>query len=190
MFEILLILGFVVFWGLLTYLTEGDESPTFALVLIALAAGLAAYLSGVTWASILAYLPVLVYGAVAYVAIGVLWSVTRWAFYVHRLAERYRELRADFLGSRPGSDIETDTQARNELKRLVIQRLRVSHLPPSLSQSKAKLYAWLVLWPFSATWTLTHEPARIVFAWAHRTAMSTYRRISDYYFREFSKDFD
>lgn len=190
MLELLLIVGFLCFWGVITYLAEGDESPTFALVLIALAIGLVVYFQGVTWAGFLATLPLILYGALAYVAIGVLWSVARWTFYVRRLSETYGALRAQFLADNPGIHPDMDAARRAEMKRYIGSRMRLSQVPPSLSASKSKLYGWLVLWPFSATWTLTHEPARIVFNWAHGLAQSTYRRIADYYFREFSKDFD
>lgn len=60
--------------------------------------------------------------------------------------------------------------------------------PLKVSDYKAKIYGWLIFWPFSATWTIFNDPIRHFANFVFHNISGTLQKISDNAYKDYQKD--
>lgn len=140
------------------------------------AAGLVAHFAHVvdfhsvfsSWQSVLMYIGL-------YVAVGIVWSFVKWAFYTNNWAneqvERIKTARADFLKKK---NVESDTvpdsmkddwmQFRQEFFRTKDEYGRKINFSEEITvlSNVERILIWCLYWPFSMLWTLIDDPIRAI----------------------------
>lgn len=130
--------------------------------------------------------------AVAYLVLGTVWGVVKWAFFTRKLAheseEVYLTIKRRFLRHKKIvlEDLSiTDPvpeHLREEWKTFLAQDYEGSKLvvePPQVSQHKARIMGWMTFWPVSLTWTLLNDPVRAAFQHIYASISSTLQDISN-----------
>lgn len=107
-----------------------------------------------------------------YVASGVAWSFVKWFSFLMRFRDVLKEVKVK------GSDHYGASSYRGVslLKR------------PAAAESKGKITAWMIFWPFSAVGTVLNDPVRRLFAFLFGRFKHLYQRMSDRVFKDV--DFD
>lgn len=115
----------------------------------------------------------------AYFAVGAMWGVVKWYFWLQRLRRKMLE----FKREHPGMD---DADA--------IRFLRSAgagpSMPPQVSEHKARIIGWMALWPASMVWTVLNDPVRRVFEEIYDRIGGGLQRMSNRIFGEFITDKD
>jgi hypothetical protein len=96
----------------------------------------------------------------AYIGIGVTWSIAKWYFYVLDLRDKYMtrspEYRRDLYKS------STDMQC-----------------------NKTRIINWMMYWPISAIWTLINQPFRRLFLYLYGRFEKVFVSITDHIGKDF-----
>jgi hypothetical protein len=87
-----------------------------------------------------------------YLAIGTVWSVVKWYFYLINLREEFREYRT---------------------------LLNSDGLKFNVKYNKERILSWMTYWPFSAVWTLINDPIKKTFQKIFKSLESKFQKISD-----------
>jgi hypothetical protein len=131
-------------------------------------------------------------GAAGYFALGTLWAIAKWWFYVREQRAWYDELRAAFLrvyGYEPQSAMPEELQhswqnclasAKKNGQRLVVRPLAARH--------KADILRWMTYWPWSFTWTMLKDPVRKAFLTIYHNIAEYLQEISDRAFKGVEAD--
>lgn len=131
--------------------------------------GLIAFLTFAGRIPVLAYItdhPVeIIFYGLGYIAIGFIWGVIRWAFYVSSCNHKFEQQ----LTLRKADDRYFDAQ----------YIARVSDLNPKVSDHEADLLRWMTYWPFSALWTLVNDPFSKGVKWLFDETQGAFVYISD-----------
>ncbi len=96
-----------------------------------------------------------------YAGIGVVWAVLRWSFWVGDLMYYHRVRIQSFKTVNkvtviaPGSDLEA--KLFQNLSDNTPMRWG-GKVPPDVYDNKTRICFWIGYWPFSAAWTLIHNP--------------------------------
>lgn len=109
-------------------------------------------------------LSTLVAGLIAYFVLGTGWAVAKWYFFLIAARDWY-------------------AAHRNEIDRGYMPPNRFfrsrDDVPPRVANHKARITMWIAYWPWSAFWTLTHDPiTKAVVAIYHRIG-GLLQRMSD-----------
>lgn len=106
---------------------------------------------------------------IGYFAVGSIWSIIKWYFFMKRLSWAYIEMRGTFLRAN-GYPKATETwQVPENLRDKWLGQ--VLHTPGGwlsvrdviearVSNHKKRIMIWISYWPFSALWTLIDDPFR------------------------------
>lgn len=100
-----------------------------------------------------------------YFAVGTIWAVVRWAFWVQKLMDRLKPSIEFFETTRaPQAAVAKGT---DQYKSMLLQYLNSEAInkfdtafPPKLRSNKSRILFWIGFWPFSAIWTLINEPIK------------------------------
>ena len=111
--------------------------------------------------------------AAAFLAVGTVWSVLKWFFWLRRTRRTILEIRAN----RPGI---TDDRLGRELE----DRGLPTDLPPQVGRYKSRIMGWMILWPASMVWTVLNDPVRWAFEEIYAMIGGGMQRISDRVFRD------
>ena len=101
---------------------------------------------------------------VAYMFIGIIWSIFKWYFFLQNKKESLMKR------------IETEG---NGIRDYDIPKAR---------RNKSRIISWMSYWPFSAFWTLINEPVKKMFKQIYSKIEKIYEKMSDKIFADIKKD--
>lgn len=131
---------------------------------------------------------------VAYFAIGTVWSVGKWWFFIRRRRDEYNEQKSAFLlqnGITDGLLPESlKTRWRDYVSSSYECRGRAARFPPRVRDYKGKITAWMMYWPWSFVVTIVDDPIRKLFNAIFRAIQDVFQRISDSAFKDVKGDFE
>jgi hypothetical protein len=123
----------------------------------------------------------------AYFAVGAIWGVVKWVFFVHSQLEQYNEAKARFLAENKLTAIDTP-KAAFDFREFISRRFSRVEVNPQVSNHKADVTFWMSYWPFSALWTLINDPVRKFFRMIYTYLQGTMQSISDRMFKHASAE--
>ena len=103
-----------------------------------------------------------------YLVGGMSWSVAKWYFHLLRAREQYQE-------------------ALGKLKQPVDEKVKQDLLTtykPHVGRNKSRILFWMTYWPFSAAWTVIHDPVTWFFNWAYLALGKLFQSMADSVFAE------
>ena len=109
----------------------------------------------------------------AFFAIGTVWGVFKWFFYLRSSRRKIEELVAEY-------PMYSRIQLCGELRR----RGLPMEFPPLVGDHKTRILGWMVLWPASMLWTLLNDPVRYVFEEIYARIGGTMQAISNAVFKD------
>jgi len=209
-FLALFVFGGLWFWGLLalasialiTNLERDNEKGATIVFLGTLAA--VVFLGNTSWLTYIIENPFSIgLLAGAYLLIGVAWGIAKWWIYLHDVSARNRAERYDWLARQWGrleagdpNFLEYESAHVNppqrwpdlvkaDWKKYVAREYRGKTLTkPMVSNSKARITAWMTYWPWSALWTLINDPIRRFYRWAYTQLRGLLQGMSDKAFKD------
>ena len=110
---------------------------------------------------------------VAFFAIGTVWGVFKWFFYLRRSRRKMDEIIAT---SGPHIDIIAEFRWAG----------LPTEFPPNVSDYKTRILGWMMLWPASMLWTLLNDPVRYIFEEIYSRLGGMMQAISNAAFKDFS----
>ena len=132
--------------------------------------------------------------ALIYVVAGVAWSFAKWFSFLISYRDKYREAKAQFLKSKnlnPIGQIHDEfmlsfqTYLLNEFRHDRSYRSMSYLVRPQASDNKARIVAWMSLWPLSFIGTVLNDPIRRLFNSLFNRFKALYQKMSD---KVFAKD--
>ncbi len=118
-----------------------------------------------------------------YFLVGVIWSVVKWYFFLHKRLVRYNNIKAELLREHSAAILTPELAV--ELR----DRLSYEDKQPVLaSDHKADLTRWATYWPFSIVGTLLNDVVRVIWEYIYEILQSTYQRIADSMFKDVDDD--
>jgi hypothetical protein len=110
-------------------------------------------------------------GVVAYVAVGPVWAFANWCwFFIPDRYDEYSAMKDTYQATykdRVSSFTRNEQQRKDKNPEYVIQPYPEDYktwlfgdqdFPPTLGHNKGKIMIWMLYWPVSAFWTLSHKP--------------------------------
>jgi hypothetical protein len=125
---------------------------------------------------------------IAYLILGLIWSLIKWTFYVKDIVNKYIRLKSEFIVKYPEFDGEQyewvrdlsyylrDNGIRISIAK-TLNELALSVLPLS-SEKKSLIVSWISYWPLSLLATLLNNPFRRLFTSVYELFSSSYDRIT------------
>lgn len=155
-------------WGVGAWYLGGHETPTLLT---------AWHWLDANFLRILAYLG-------SYLVIGAVWSLVKWYFYVHNVADAYEHMRESYQNryAQYAAETETRKQAVRPYLTWLSDEVYGSQFPPNPRKNKHRITQWFVYWPWSALWTLTNDPVRRIAKFVYTHLSGTMTAISQHVF--------
>jgi hypothetical protein len=176
--------SFVVFCAI-TALVENDEGVWATIVFI----GTVLSLNFLSKIPVLDYVKLnpghtLMYVGI-YFAVGIVWTLIKWYFFVHNKVVKYNNFKAKFL-----KDRKTDTLTPALANELIesCSRYGVSADAPDASDHKSDLTRWGTYWPFSMVGTALNDIIRRAWDYVYEMLQTTYQRMSKSIFKSAAAD--
>ncbi|GEM_PF-1684811 len=122
-----------------------------------------------------------------FAAVGSLWAIGKWWFYVTRQKDRYNDARETFLKNRGVKDDLMTEELKAEwteyLKddsygRADARGFDMDDIPPKPKNHKGDITMWIAYWPWSMTWTLLNDPIKRIGKWVYRKISGILESIS------------
>lgn len=110
----------------------------------------------------------------AFFAIGTVWGVFKWFFYLRSSRRKMEEIIADH-----------PFYTKEQLKEAFYDHGLPIQFPPLVSDHKTRILGWMILWPASMLWTLLNDPVRYVFEEIYARIGGTMQAISNAAFKDF-----
>ncbi len=110
-----------------------------------------------------------------YLAVGVVYGVIRYMFYVHKIADKLATYAHDH-----GYNIAALTKSQAAT---FASYTGVRNFPLKVADSKGRITFWMIYWPFSAPWTLINEPVTRFFNFAYGRVAGLLQGIANRAFR-------
>lgn len=182
-------IGFWIFAGVVCLLLIAAveyEKPGWA-TLSLIVTGLVLWLFGnVNILALAATDPLLTLGLLAgYFAVGAVWSLAKWWFYVRRQREKYYQLRTKYLESQ---DYSTSGPIPDEL-RSDWQRRAYAHNKPQVRENKGRILTWMIYWPWSFVWTILNDPVKRLFKNIFNAMRAIFQKVADSAYKDVEDDF-
>jgi hypothetical protein len=131
-------------------------------------------------------------GVLAYFALGTLWAVGKWWFYVREQRACYDELRSAYVRVHGVEAADGMPAHLQEEWSRCIEAARKNYRPldvhPLAARHKRQIVAWMAYWPWSATWTLLKDPVRKAFQSIYHHVQGHLQEISDRAFKGIDAD--
>jgi hypothetical protein len=132
----------------------------------------------------------------SYFAIGVVWSIVKWYFFVHNKMVKYNDYKAKFLAENNATELTpelavklVDTIAGSPRRYSGYNDSEgVSAKPPLASENKSRLTRWGTYWPFSIVGTLLNDVVRRTWEYIYEMLQTTYQRMSEAIFKSATAD--
>ncbi len=175
-------LGFWIFAGIVFLLLIAAveyEKPGLA-TLSLIVTGFALWLFGnVNVFALAAENPLLALGLGAgYFAVGALWSLAKWWFYVRRQLRKYNEVKAEFLKNNGESEkgpvpdrLKADWNARRPSY--------ARYAKPQVRENKGRILTWMIYWPWSLVWTILNDPVKRLFKNIFNAMKALFQKVAD-----------
>jgi hypothetical protein len=197
MFESLVALFAIGTWGFFAVLTAivillvvyTEDDGVKATVTLVLGALFLQFIAKFDIASIAKAHPLaLLYYALLYVALGLVWSVIKWHSYVGARRRIYDDLRKKFCANNSISEDFTPQQKKLWLNELNY-KFGSTAVIPNVDDNKKAIIRWMTYWPFSLLFTLLNDPVRRFFEWIFRNIKAWFQRMANGAFRGTERDF-
>lgn len=117
-----------------------------------------------------------------YFLTGIVWSVAKWYFYLHKKVVRYNNERGQFLRSVDAT--EMTPALASEFQNYV----SIAARPIAASECKADLIRWASYWPFSVVGTILNDVVCRTWEHIYEMLQSTYQKIADNMFKTAAQD--
>jgi len=104
---------------------------------------------------------IVVFGVVAYIILGVLWSFCKWYMYLKDYKREFDTYHAKWKTDNPTPES--------------------SRINPK--ENKSRLISWMAYWPLSACWFIMHKPFTRLYNWIFEKVSKTYQQIADKVFK-------
>lgn len=142
---------------------------------------------------------------------GTVWAVAKWWFFVRKIAERYVEMRYEwlkgiqamgelalgykFLPSVITEKTPVPEQLRNEWRAhhaygRKYRFVNTCEPVPQARKHKSRIITWMCYWPFSMVWTLLNDPIKALFKKIYSYLSTALQRISDRAFKNIGAEDD
>lgn len=124
----------------------------------------------------------------SYFAAGVVWSIVKWALFLHNKLSAYNDYKATFLSERKATALtpELAAQFQEELGRGYGRS--ISSAAPEAREHKGDLTRWATYWPFSIAGTLLNDVVRKAWDHIYNLLQGTYQAISKAIFKNATAD--
>jgi hypothetical protein len=133
-----------------------------------------------------------VLGIAGYFALGTLWAIARWWFYVREQRGGYDELRSAFLRVHrlePQSAMPEGLQYPwQQCLALAAKNRRRLDVRPLAARHKVDILRWMSYWPWSFSWTMFEDPVRKAFLLIYHQIAEYLQEISDRAFQGVEAD--
>lgn len=130
----------------------------------------------------------------AYGAVGALWSVIKWYFFLMNRKDKYKTFRANFLnslGMAPGDGIPEDEKG-NFQKALKSygnhDKSGALNIRPYAKAHKKKISVWVAYWPWSACLTLLRDPVKRISLFLFDCLHDLYEAMSRRVYKDVAND--
>lgn len=127
----------------------------------------------------------------SYFAIGIVWSIVKWYFFVHNKMVKYNNFKAKFLADNKAESLtgELAVKFMNWLANNYEARAEgIDGTAPTASEHKAALTRWGTYWPFSIVGTLLNDVVRRTWEYIYEMLQTTYQRMSEAIFKSATAD--
>lgn len=130
-----------------------------------------------------------VLAALGYLAVGALWSVGKWWFYVKGLRRKLIDAKERFCRDNgivwQGPERTPIPDAKREDWERVIGYSGLKK--PSVGRNRWRIMSWMAYWPWSMTWTVINDPVRKIFRRIFDRLRAVYQRIADSAYKGFDE---
>jgi hypothetical protein len=127
----------------------------------------------------------------SYFAIGVVWSIIKWYFFVHNKMVKYNNYKAEFLKDQKADAMTPELAAKfmDHLgSRYDARNEGITGAAPLAREHKASLTRWGTYWPFSIIGTLLNDVVRRTWEYIYELLQTTYQRMSEAIFKSATAD--
>jgi hypothetical protein len=127
----------------------------------------------------------------SYFALGVVWSIIKWYFFVHNKMVKYNNFKAEFLKDQKADAMTPELAAKfmDHLgSRYDARNEGITGAAPLASEHKAALTRWGTYWPFSIVGTLLNDVVRRTWEYIYEMLQTTYQRMSEAIFKSATAD--
>jgi hypothetical protein len=127
----------------------------------------------------------------SYFAIGVVWSIVKWYFFVHNKMVKYNNYKAEFLKDNKATELTPELAAKfmeSLGNRYDARNDGITGKAPAASEHKASLTRWGTYWPFSIVGTLLNDVVRRTWEYIYEMLQTTYQRMSEAIFKSATAD--
>jgi len=111
---------------------------------------------------------------VGYFAVGAIWSLIKWYFFLLGVRRHIQDMRREHP-----DNVDKD----------VVNLLRCAgvggEIPPQIRDNKSRVIGWMALWPASMLWTVINDPVRRACEEIYNRLGGVYQAISNRVFRDF-----
>ena len=127
-----------------------------------------------------------------YFAVGIVWTLIKWYFFVHNKVVAYNSYKAKFLKENKAESLTPELAAKlaDELSNANGYRNTrgVSAAAPDPADHKGDLTRWGTYWPFSMVGTALNDIVRKAWDYVYEMLQTTYHRMSQAIFKTASAD--
>lgn len=127
------------------------------------------------------YDKLLLYAAL-YIAIGAVWGIVKWYFYVLNRADDFEEHKTYLLKNYTNN--YKDDSRYPTFKDWLLEN---QDIPPQPHHNKSRITSWMIYWPASAVWTLLNDPLKRIYRFIYEHISSLLTRISNHIFSRFGE---
>ncbi len=122
-----------------------------------------------------------------YFAVGAIWSLAKWWFFVRRERERYDEARTAFLANH---NLPSNAQIPANLKEIWQNQFSYgTSCKPKAQAHKGKILTWMIYWPWSCAWTVLNDPVKRLFKNIFNAMKALFQKVADSAYQDVEDDF-
>ena len=207
MLTIIFLIGLVVLFVVATVLTEIESFGWATITLVATMVAVHFIPSLDFWPWAHDHLVETMLAVLVYLVGGVVWSFIKWFSFLMQFRDKFREHKEAFLiskgikveGEKPTlqnpmwNRLDVPVEYRSEFKDFIRRHYfyradkfyeMASLERPRVTKNKARIMAWMTLWPFSIVGTVLNDPMRRIFNLLFTWFKNLYQKLSDHLFRQ------
>jgi hypothetical protein len=124
----------------------------------------------------------------SYFAAGVVWSIVKWALYLHNKLAAYNDYKAKFLADNKAEVLTGELAVKLQEKLDSLYNNSISAKAPEAREHKGDLTRWATYWPFSIAGTLLNDVVRKAWDHIYNLLQGTYQAISKAIFKNATAD--
>jgi hypothetical protein len=133
-----------------------------------------------------------------YIASGVVWSLIKWFFFVWKARDELKSEKEEFLKNAGpkgtpllmfADAVQQDQFYRDFGSSHRRYKIDADHPYPTAARHKGRILFWMSYWPFSAIWTLLHEPVTRLYRFLYRRLSGLFDGIAVKMFGKLREEF-